>query len=379
MLPRRGTVSTPFRSSVRALEDLVKKTAAAFAATAFGAVSGGVLVGSPAQAMPSDLCDAYTDHEITDDGSLDADWYMECVPQFGAGKVEFTIASDMDFPPGYVADLTDPAVTAETNLDVGSATEYGLTPEHGAFQDIRIAEERSDATDYEGSMVAPITRVRSVAVSALPEACDGEDYANAYRVDYGSVSTTFTQDIDGEPVSTEIDVTPAPLFLGFTADPDEGQAEYAEAVCAASEDGGLVGLPGEEITVIEEVVDRERVLDEFITNTVQGDVPLTLGFGPSEETVALRLGTFELGVVGDDAPGEEPGDEDGGGDEDGAGAGDEDGAGDVDDALLPDTGAGASAPADEGTVPAGAWAVVGTLVAGGLALVGVRRRAIRRG
>lgn len=340
----------------------MRRTTAAVAVSAIGAVGAG-FAASPAQAMPADTCDAYTDHVVTDEGSLDPDWYMECVPQYGAGKVEFMVTPDMDFPADYERDFTDPSVETTTSLDTAAVTTYGFPLENGAFFDLSVGVTGLDYTQYTAAMVAPIAGVQSILVSDLPAGCDvaTNTYANAYRVDYEAVSTTFSQQAGGETWTSEVALTPEPLFLGFTPDPTDGSVDGT--VCVQTGDNGTVRAAGSG--------SRDDVIADYITHDPDDDYSLG-SVGGLGGTFGYFLGDFVPVHAVATVP--DPG-TDAGATPDPDPAPDND-----DDALLPDTGRDAARvlPDTGSDVAAGpGWAALGALVAGGALVALGRRRTVR--
>jgi LPXTG-motif cell wall-anchored protein len=226
----------------------MKKTLALLGATALGIIGAGATA-VPAQAAAPALaaCDDVSDHFVA---QPNAEWYADCVPQFGAGKVEFSIDTE-DAPEGFLP-LTDASVTATTDLDVEAANDYDLAEEgfvKGAFIKLDSNDDIVDDIDddidddddddapsteqsYYATLAAPITGVRGLSVSDLPEQCDDE-YDAAYVVTYGAVTTSFVQTVAGEEVRYDITATPAPKTIAFNVTEGEfsGALDYSAPFC----------------------------------------------------------------------------------------------------------------------------------------------------
>jgi LPXTG-motif cell wall-anchored protein len=217
----------------------MKKTFVLLGASALGVIGAGV-VAMPAQAVEPALaaCDSVDEHFVDQPTEQ---WYTDCVPQFGAGKVEFSIDTE-DAPEGFVP-LTDESVTVTTDLDTEAAADYGLGEyEYGAFTvldapdddqgDQDEQEEQEDAATtqrYYGIITAPITGVAGVDLASLPEECDA-DYETAYVVTYAPVTTTFTQTVAGEEWRYDVTATPVPKTIAFSVN-DEGFFDQGEPLC----------------------------------------------------------------------------------------------------------------------------------------------------
>ena len=229
----------------------MKKTVAAGSAVAIGVMGAAMpLMAVPAQAASAPTCDTLSD--LTWSDSMD-NWFQSCVPQFGLGKVEFTISSDTDFPADF-KDLTDPSVTVTTTADVADMNAYydeSLTSPFSALS------RMDDGTDpklqrYQASQVAPgslgdnqgaVFRVSSVAAtspSSLPFSCGPFTYSQAYSVTFEPLDVTFTQTVNGTPWVYHIVISPETLFIGGTLQP--GGWDGGQPLCMVQGDffsGGL--------------------------------------------------------------------------------------------------------------------------------------------
>ncbi|TPX00861.1 hypothetical protein FJ656_30585, partial [Schumannella luteola] len=87
----------------------MRKTTALLSAGTIGVVAVGAGAAAPAAAVVDTPCETFADHESIGDPS--DNWYMECIPQYGLGKVEFTLdAPDSGFPDGF-----DPLTATRSN------------------------------------------------------------------------------------------------------------------------------------------------------------------------------------------------------------------------------------------------------------------------
>lgn len=235
----------------------MKKAVATGSAVAIGVMGAAMpLVAVPAQAASAPTCDTFSDLSWSD--SME-NWFQSCVPQYGLGKVEFTISSETDFPADF-KDLTDASVTVTTTADVADINLYyddSLTSPFSALSRI------DDGTDpklqrYQASEIAPFSlgdnqgavfRVSSVAAispSSLPADCGQFTYGQAYSVTFEPLDVTFTQTVNGEPWVYHIVISPDTLFIGGTLQPaswDGGQplcmvqGDFFSGGLTASEEG----------------------------------------------------------------------------------------------------------------------------------------------
>lgn len=216
------------------------KTSTAMATASIMGVGLATLSGAPAQAADVTVdCTSVSEHQPSATASAD-NWYMDCVPQYGLGKVEFTIDSEVDFPDAFVP-LNDPSVVSSSvNTGLAASTYFDATPPPAGF--VSLSEESATPTTrvYGGSMMFAISSVSSILVSELPAACGIGPFTNAYRVEYLPATVTFTQTIDGQVWTYVVQYTPSPLYLGlnFTSEHDfDGNLPQ----CASSTTGTTLG------------------------------------------------------------------------------------------------------------------------------------------
>lgn len=219
------------------------KTSAAIASTSIVGLGLATLGAMPAQAADVTTdCASVSDHQTTSTALAD-NWYMDCVPQYGLGKVEFTIDSDVDLPAGFVP-LTDPSVTSTSaNTGPAASTYFETSFPVAGFTTLEETGATPTQRSYGGSMMFAISGVSSIDVSALPAACGIGPFANAYRVDYLPATITFTQTIDGVVWTTVVQYTPAPLYLGLNFADDPLDLDSTAVQCASSTTGTTLGEP----------------------------------------------------------------------------------------------------------------------------------------
>jgi LPXTG-motif cell wall-anchored protein len=235
----------------------MKKTVAAGSAVAIGVMGAAMpLAAVPAQAASAPTCDTLSDISWSD--SMD-NWFQSCVPQYGLGKIEFTISSDTDFPADF-KDLTDPSVTVTTTADIADMNAYFDESLTSPFSALSRSDDGTDPKlqRYQASQVAPgslgdsqgaVFRVSSVAAispASLPFDCGPFSYGQAYSVTFEPLDVTFTQTVNGVPWVYHIVISPETLFIGGTVQPggwDGGmplctvQGEFVNGGLTASEEG----------------------------------------------------------------------------------------------------------------------------------------------
>jgi LPXTG-motif cell wall-anchored protein len=220
------------------------KTSAALATTSIVGLGLATLGAMPAQAADvTTPCENVYDHN-PGGTTVSDNWYMECVPQYGLGKVEFTVDSEVDFPAGF-ASLDDPSVTSVSANTGPAASEYmDSTFPVAGFTYLGETDAQAQQLTYQGLMMFAISGVSAMDVSALPDGCGAGPYAYAFRVDYLPATVTFTQTIDGKVWTVVVTYTPSPLYLGLNfTDDDPIDFDDGAVQCASSDTGTLVGQP----------------------------------------------------------------------------------------------------------------------------------------
>jgi hypothetical protein len=228
----------------------VKKTAALAGASAMGLVAA--VAGTAGPAMAADVvttpCATLADQvDIT--GTAHDNWYGDCIPQFGIGKAEFTIDSDVPYPADFL-DLDDPNVATSTNLDGAVLQTYFDTPEPitTSLLELTLNSETASSQNYTGLWVAPITEVGAVDPADLPDdvaaACEVETYTYTkfYYANFGESTTTFSQSIGGEDWSYTVGGTSPTLYVLLPLD-DEGIVLPDQPICISNGQFTVLSTP----------------------------------------------------------------------------------------------------------------------------------------
>lgn len=254
----------------------MKKTLAVTSATVVGV--GLVATGGATPAAAADItvpCTSANEHTVMT-GTLGDNWFMDCVPQYGVGKAEFTITSVDPFPVDFAV-LDDPSVSSSYSENGPAAAAYfGVSGEPAGFASLGEVSTGSTPSSrhYSGHFILPIAGVHSILAADLPAACNAGTvtYANAYRIDYAPAATTFTQTAGGDTWTYEVQATANPLYLGlnFVVDPGNpvpgtagGALDAGQPQCAVFNDGDVVASGGAspELSTIEDVIDWTSASD----------------------------------------------------------------------------------------------------------------------
>lgn len=195
-----------------------------------------------AHAAPvTDACTSASQHDYTA-GTIGDNWFMDCIPQYGMGKAEFTISSADPLPPEFLP-LDDPGVTSVYSGDADAAAAYfGVSGAPNGFVSLNMD---GDVYTYEGLPIFPITGVTPIDYSELPAGClvDSHTYDYAYRVDYSPITVTFTQSIDGVEWSVDVTFAADSVFLGFNFNgPDNVTFDFDRPQCIANSSSTLLAF-----------------------------------------------------------------------------------------------------------------------------------------
>lgn len=154
-------------------------------------------------------------------------YVLPCVPQFGLGKIEFTINSDHDLPTGFA--LEESLATAVTDdFDINEVIDYvGVNAEDAsvqsssAFQGIYRIDDGSDPTSatYQALLILPLESVEVVALGDLPSACTGT-YTHAFRISAEERTTTLSGQAGLTAWSIPITVSPTPIEFAVNMSAD---------------------------------------------------------------------------------------------------------------------------------------------------------------
>ena len=201
-----------------------------------GAVAAGA---APAAAEPPRPDCATIDEQLAVGELRDGVWYHDCLPQYGLGKVEFTIVPDEDdptaeFPEGFVAldNADDPGsgITMSTTVDTAAMAAYWEEPEGTVIPPIspvRLVVGTENSQTYTASVIAPIASAGPAYEESTPavvdDACDIGDWTRAWVARYEPIDTTFTQVVDGVDWSFTITAQSNPTYVVIST--------LSEAVC----------------------------------------------------------------------------------------------------------------------------------------------------
>lgn len=210
----------------------MKKTIAAGSASLLG-LTAVALGASSAQAADDPVvtpCVDHNDHNVTT-GGVSSNWYMDCIPQYAFGQVEFDITSATPFPAAFVP-LGYPAVTSTATVGTVGLDYFGLTAPPAGFGLVEEGAVTPNSRSYGGTMIFPIASVGHVDIADLPDGCSTGTYTDAYVVNYTPATVTFTQTIDGEDWVYQVSAAPAPLYLGLSI-LDTGVFDPTGSMCAS--------------------------------------------------------------------------------------------------------------------------------------------------
>lgn len=235
----------------------MRKTTALLSASTLGivAVAAGAAAPASADIITGPRCETFDDHLALGSADPSADWYMECVPQYGIGKAEFTLeAPDSGFPEGF-----DPEALTRTNSpDASGVAPYydgffgdEATPLDSWIMPLEVDEATATDTSVEvgATLVAPVVSVgRLEAVPALVAAeCELETAPEgaesvAFVSTFAPVTTTFSfVGADGVTYSAPVTATPDPTYYVFTSF-TEGETTES-VVCITDTHQTVVGDP----------------------------------------------------------------------------------------------------------------------------------------
>jgi LPXTG-motif cell wall-anchored protein len=212
----------------------VKKTLAAASALTLGAAGAVAGIALPAHADVTTPCGDVLDHVPSSDGSYETNWYMDCVPQYGLGKVQFEIESATGFPAGF--DLSDTTITSATSDQTGGVGGYFIDPPQLPGLSVLNLDNAEATTQlYDGRVYFKQTGVQSLPLTSFPEACDPgfDTYLQAYAISYAANTIHFSTTVGG--VTKKYDVTTPPVTLQLFLNLDgSGQFNPDEPQCATN-------------------------------------------------------------------------------------------------------------------------------------------------
>jgi hypothetical protein len=273
----------------------VRKTVAALSASILGVSGAAMAAAAPAAAAPLPACTSIDQHTVSASANTQS-WYMDCIPQYGLGKAEFTITSSTPYPSGY--SLTDGHQTVTSTVNDTAVAAYLGDSESTLDGALTFLEENGGSTPttqtYSGTpietqAVFPVSSVAQIDPADLPAGTTGcfpntETYAHAYEVTFLPVTTTFKETIDGKVWTTTITATPQPLILGLNFEASPGTGFDPTAAQCASSGGVTLVADNNSSGNWTNVSANEATLNEGIFDENSLD--------PSGDGTTLDLGTF---------------------------------------------------------------------------------------
>lgn len=327
----------------------MKKPLAALGASVLGL---GTVAATPAAAEPPRPECTTIDEQLAVGELTNGVWYHDCVPQYGLGKVEFTIVPDGDdpaveFPEAFerldLAEDPGTGITMSTTLDSAAIAAYWEEPE-GSFippiAPVRVVTSTENSQTYTASVIAPIATAGPASEETTPagvaESCAVADWTRAWVATYDPIDTTFRQVVDGAEWSFTIAAQSDPTYVFIDVD--------AETVCLTDgETTSVFSIAGAQ-TALGRIAPFRSPLESGSPVSTEAILELD-----AEAIVPAELGTsgyFDIGVFERDA---------------------------APTPQLAATGSDASTTLIAGSA-AGAAAVLGGAVLAALGLVGRRRR-----
>ena len=274
----------------------MKKTLAVVGASVLG-VAGVVASPMPAQAAPvTDACSTSSDHGVTN-GTLADNWYMDCVPQYGLGKVDFNLTADEPLPADLLP-LEASGVTSSATTGAAASTYFGATGSPAGFTELRRPSfpPGQPITENAGYMVFPIQSVQSALLTDLPAGCT-DLYSHAYRVDYGAAAVTFSQTVGTQVWTWTVNHTPVPVYLGVNfLQPDPGNPDPSVAAGAFDPAAALCASNGAEtLSAVPASANWSRFASLYGAQASLSPIPLPLG--PFSNEAARTLGAFNAVIT----------------------------------------------------------------------------------
>ena len=213
-----------------------------------------VAAGTAAHAVPPvplEQCATYADLLTSTDAAAlqNPQWYMGCIPQYGLGKAEFTVSSDVDFPADFVP-FGDSAVTQTSSVDSSAVDAYFGTDVSSTLNVIQRIDDGSNpklqryrfgAVSQDGLTLPlatlPISQVGPITSAELPAECltSTNSYQQIFAVDYTPFTLSFAETAGDYNWTTTVDVAPPRLYVAFTVLPGNENLENGTAFCVGNE------------------------------------------------------------------------------------------------------------------------------------------------
>ena len=302
----------------------MKRSIAALGAAVVG-LSGAVVAAAPAQAATTPDCTSTEQHELSVGDPSAGAFYFDCIPQYGTGKAEISIATSETAP--FASDFTpfsaEWAATTSSLSDTALSAYAGETYTAGFGNVYRFGTGQTSQY-YEADTGYPIASATKIATDQLPEACAAGDnpFDGAYKVSYEPVTFSFqTTDtaamlVDDAPGKFLSESTPDPLYLGLNFDSESG-FDGSASQCAAQGDLVELGLgsSGESANNWSNAIAAARTLEpleelagmSLISSgaTVKLTTTSTIRYGTGKVSVSAGAGAGGLlsgSVAGTDFP-----------------------------------------------------------------------------
>jgi LPXTG-motif cell wall-anchored protein len=274
------------------------------------------LVVAPANAVgTAPVCNPGEPADIS--GDFD-NWYQACVPQFGLGKVEFTISSETDFPADF-KDLTDPSVNVTTTTDLDLLNFYLSSDVDSPFLGLSRTDDGSNPKlqRYQAAslMTESLAAFKIAAVSELspavaPAACDafldvGDSYPRVFSVTFEPLDVTFSQAVNGQEWIYRVVMAPGTQYVAGTLPPGEDDWDSDEPLCisqgnylAGGSSSGSAGDSHEIADLMSWLVAPYSSNDGFFVADYPRSAPTELPATGLNSLVPLGVGALTLAVGG---------------------------------------------------------------------------------
>ncbi len=220
----------------------MKKALAAFGATVLGLGTAATGAALPAAAAVAPLPPATEpcidiNDQLSSTGEFASNWFQDCVPQYGAGKVEFTIVPDEDnpteeFPEGFI-DLVGggeaEGITVSSTNDLEALADYFDAVDSDDLQltpilPVQVDGDSPTSRTYLATVFAPVATIGTagpddeVPAEVIAECGFVDTSYEGWVATYEPIDTTFTQTIDGAEWSYEITGEPKPSYFMISED-----------------------------------------------------------------------------------------------------------------------------------------------------------------
>ncbi len=237
----------------------MRKTTALLSASTLGvvAVAAGAVAPASADIITEPKCETFEDHLSDDLMAVDTDWYMECVPQYGLGKAEFTLEA----PDSGLPDDFDLLTASRTNSPDAS----GIAPYYEDFfgdtdepldawiNPIEVEESDPGVLRVGAMLVAPVSSVGRLdeAPAAVGAACELESYPEGtesitFVSNFAPVTTTFSfVGADGVTYEAPVTATPDPTYYVFI-EPSDADPEATEPIVCITDTHQTASTESEE-------------------------------------------------------------------------------------------------------------------------------------